>query len=124
MIDYHNPTDRGPSTHYCAVCSGAKASYIADPYELRMDDGAGGVIELSLCGEHARALADRIRKDLEELASIDKLLKDAKEGSLFEDTELQPCVIPQVQTLTIQGPPELMAMVKSVTIEFKEEAGE
>lgn len=115
-------TDQGPGTHYCAVC--AVPSYIGDPYELRMDDGKGGVIELSLCGEHARALADRIRKDLEELVKIDELVKAAKEGSLFEETALQPCVIPQVQTLTIQGPPELMATVKSVTIEFKEEASE
>lgn len=112
------------ATHYCAVCSGAKASYISNPYELRMDDGRGGVLKVSLCGEHARALAERIRKDLEELATTDELVKAAKEGSLFEETELQPCIIPQVQTLTIQGPPELMATVKSVTIEFKEEASE
>ena len=121
MTDYHNPTDhQSPSTHYCAVCS----DYMSTPYELRMDDGRGGILRVSLCGEHARALADRIRKDLEELVSIDKLVKDAEEGSLFEETELRPCVIPQVQTLTIQGPPELMATVKSVTIEFKEEASE
>ena len=114
MIDYQNPTDLGPSTHYCAVCSAAKQSYIGDPYELRMDDGRGGIIKVSMCGEHARALADRIREDLDELAKIDDLVKAVKEEPP------QPCAMPQTQTLTIQGPPELMATVKSVTIEFKE----
>ena len=115
-------TDQGSSTHYCAVCS--VPSYIGDPYELRMDDGRGGVLEVSLCGEHARTLADRIRKNLDELAKIDELVKAVEKTPPFEETELRPCVIPQVQTLTIQGPPELMATVKSVTIEFKEEASE
>lgn len=113
MTDYQNPADRqSPSTHYCAVCSAAKASYISNPYELRMDNGRGGIIKVSLCGEHARALADRIEKDLDELARIDELVKAVKENPP------QPYAMPQ--TLTIQGPPELMATVKSVTIEFKE----
>ena len=95
--------------HYCAVCS----DYISTPYELRMDDGRGGIIKVSLCGEHARALADRIKKDMDELARIDELVKAVKEDPS------QPCYS-MPQTLTIQGPPELMATVKSVTIEFKE----
>ena len=115
MTDYHNPTDhQSPSTHYCAVCS----DYMSTPYELRMDDGRGGILRVSLCGEHARALADRIREDLDELARIDNLAKAIKEDPP------QPCAMPQTQTLTIQGPPEIMATLKSVTIEFKEEGDE
>lgn len=97
--------------HYCAVCS----DYISTPYELRMDDGRGGVLQVSLCGEHARALADRIREDLDVLAARDRLVKE-----IAETAPSQLCAMPQTQTLTIQGPPELMATVKSVTIEFKE----
>lgn len=112
MNDYHNPTDQQSSTHYCALCSPPKASYISNPYELRMDDGRGGIIKVSLCGEHARALADRIKKDLDELVICDRIVQAA------EETSPQPCAMPQ--TLTIQGPPEIMATLKSVTIEFKE----
>lgn len=106
-------------THVCQVCGGP-APYFTDTY----DPEKRAAVCIYLCREHQQKLHDRIREDLEELGKIDELLKAAKEGPLFEETALQPCVIPQTQTLTIQGPPELMATVKSVTIEFKEEADE